>query len=119
MKTYTIKPLPLTKIELDMGVFTYRMNYGRMVWAPGYAWYVTNGDQHILIDTGVEADFVKTFRRAPAAEIKSFEESLAENRLKHNEIDFIIQTHLHYDHCGNTAKCKNAKIIVQIGRAHV
>jgi len=113
MKTYTIKPLPLVKIELDMGVFTYRMNYGKKVWAPVYTWYLTNGDEHILVDTGVQHDFVRAYRKVPAVDVASFESSLASVGLRPNEIRMIIQTHLHYDHCGNTSKCKRAKVVVQ------
>ena len=32
--------------------------------------------------------------------------------MKPEDIDIIIQTHLHWDHCANTSKCKNAKVIV-------
>lgn len=113
MKPYIIKPLPLVKIKLDMGAFTYRVNHGNAIWAPVYAWYVTDGNQRILVDTGVEDTFIKTFRGVQAAGIASLEHSLEDIGLKPGDIDLIIQTHLHYDHCGNTAKCKNARIIVQ------
>jgi len=43
----------------------------------------------------------------------SFEDALATVGRKATDIDLIIQTHLHFDHCGNTAKCTNAKVIVQ------
>jgi N-acyl homoserine lactone hydrolase len=33
--------------------------------------------------------------------------------LKPDEVPLIIQTHLHYDHCGNTAKCQRARVVVQ------
>jgi glyoxylase-like metal-dependent hydrolase (beta-lactamase superfamily II) len=33
--------------------------------------------------------------------------------LEPEDVDIIIQTHLHNDHCENTYKCKNAKVYVQ------
>ena len=30
-----------------------------------------------------------------------------------DKIDIVIQTHLHFDHCYNTRKCVNARVVVQ------
>ncbi len=113
MKTYRIRPLPTAEIEIDMGTITYRMNNGRKTWAALYSWYIEGGDKPILVDTGAEASFMRDVRGFRTREIRSFEDSLLEFGLKPEDIDLIIQTHLHYDHCGNTFKCKNAKVIVQ------
>lgn len=113
MKTYRIIPLPTIKIELDMGTFTYRMNYGTKMWAPIYMWYIEGAEKRILVDSGAEASFAKDFRGFSAQEIMSFEKALASVGTKPEEIDFIIQTHLHWDHSCNTHKCKNAKVVVQ------
>jgi glyoxylase-like metal-dependent hydrolase (beta-lactamase superfamily II) len=51
------------------------------------------------------------FRGFPAKEIAPFEDALASVGLKPEDIDLVIQTHLHWDHCANTSKCKNAKVI--------
>ncbi|MBA7619780.1 hypothetical protein ES703_27121 [subsurface metagenome] len=32
--------------------------------------------------------------------------------LKPDDIDLVIQTHLHWDHCANTSKCQKAKVLV-------
>ncbi len=113
MTKYVIKPLPILKIELDMGSFTYRMYYGKKIWAPIYSWYVTDGGRNILIDSAVDAEFVRKSKGIPTKEIMSFEDSLGSLGLRSNDIDLVIQTHLHYDHCGNTFKCRNAKVVVQ------
>ena len=44
---------------------------------------------------------------------KAFENALGSLALTPDGIDLVIQTHLHFDHCGNTPKCGNAQIIVQ------
>ncbi len=110
---YRIRPLPILKIEVDMGNLTYRMNYGKKIWVGVYAWYIEGGDQPILVDTAVEASFMRDVRGIPTKEILPFEDSLADLGLKPGDIHLLIQTHLHYEHCGNTVKCKNAKIVVQ------
>jgi len=111
MKTYRIRPLALTMIENDMSVFTYRFNYGKKIQVPFYIWYIQGADQHILIDTGADAHMATQFRGFPAQHLATFEEVLAPFALKPEDIDIVIQTHLQWDHCANTAKCKKAKVI--------
>jgi len=113
MRKYQIIPLALVKIELDMGMFTYRVNYGKKIWAPVYFWYIAGADKHILVDTAVESDFVRDFRGVPTEKMMSFEDALNVVGLKPDDIELVIQTHLHYDHCVNTFKCRNAKVMVQ------
>ncbi len=113
MSIYRIKPLPLSVIELDMAVFTYRFNYGKKIRVPNIAWYIEGADKHILVDTSAGAELATKFRGFPAEEITSFEEALAGLGLSPADIDIVVQTHLHWDHCANTRKCKNAKVIVQ------
>ena len=113
MKKYRIRPLPIISMEGHMPVFTYRMNYDQKVKAPIYSWYIEGADKNIIVDTAVEAKFMSDFRGFETEEIQSFDNALASVGLKPDDIDIVIQTHLHYDHCGHTQKCKNAKVIVQ------
>jgi len=112
VKTYRIRPLLLTRMELDMGILTYRYNYGTKIQAPVYCWYIEGADQNILVDTGADAKLATSFRGFPAEKIMSFEEALASVGLKPGDIDLVIQTHLHWDHCANTSKCQKAKVLV-------
>lgn len=113
MTTYRIAPLPLSIIELDMSVFTYRFNFGKKIRVPNISWYIEGADKHILVDTSADAKLATEFRGFPAEEITSFEEGLTGLGLTPADIDIVVQTHLHWDHCGNTHKCKNAQVIVQ------
>jgi glyoxylase-like metal-dependent hydrolase (beta-lactamase superfamily II) len=45
--------------------------------------------------------------------IMEFEDALATVNLRPEDVDIVIQTHLHNDHCENTHKCVNAKVYVQ------
>ena len=112
MKTYRIRPLLLTKMEVDKGILTYRYGYGEKFQSPVFCWYIEGAEQNILVDTGADADLATSFRGFPAEKIMTFEEALASLGLKPDDIDLVIQTHLHWDHCANTYKCKKAKVLV-------
>ena len=113
MRTYKIKALPLSSMELDKAVLMYRFHYGQKIQVPNVTWFIEGGEKNILVDTGAEAKLATEFRGLPAKEILPFEESLASAGLKTKDIDLIIQTHLQWDHCANTQKCKNARVLVQ------
>jgi len=112
VKTYRIRPLPLFKMELDMGILTYRHKYGTKIQAPVYCWYLEGAEENILVDTGADAEMATSYRGFPAEKIMSFEQALASLSLKPDDIDLVIQTHLHWDHCANTHKCRNARVLV-------
>jgi glyoxylase-like metal-dependent hydrolase (beta-lactamase superfamily II) len=93
---------------------TYLRDYGKRIWIPIYVFYLEGGDKKILIDTGLEQFVVpdevgKTY----GFEVLEFEDALATVGLKPEDIDVIIHTHLHNDHCENDYKCPNAKVYVQ------
>ncbi len=113
MQTYRIRPRLLTRMELDKGIFTYRFDYGIKIKVPVYFWYIEGADKNILVDTGTDARTATAFRGFPAEEVMSFEEALASLELTPGDIDLVIQTHLHWDHCVNTSKCQNARVLVQ------
>lgn len=117
-KTYRIRPLLLTKMEIDMGILLYRYRYGEKFMSPAYCWYIEGADRHILIDTATDADLATSYRGFPAEKVTTFEEALAGLGLKPGDIDLVIQTHLHWDHCANTAKCTNARVLVDETELH-
>jgi len=114
MKEYTIHPLVVGINETDQGIMTYLRDYGRRIHLPIYVFYLAGGDQHILIDSGLEQFVVPAGAEEalgfPALE---FEEALATLELVPGDIDLIIHTHLHNDHCENDYKCSQATIVTQ------
>jgi glyoxylase-like metal-dependent hydrolase (beta-lactamase superfamily II) len=114
MSKYVIHPLVVGINETDQGIMTYQKGYGKRIYLPIYVFYLEGGDQRILVDTGMEE-----FMIPPGAEeetglkIMEFEGALDTVNLKPEDVDIVIQTHLHNDHCENTYKCKNAKVYVQ------
>jgi glyoxylase-like metal-dependent hydrolase (beta-lactamase superfamily II) len=77
-------------------------------------WYIKAGDKNILVDTGIsQTDIQKYLYGQPYEHIRSFTEALNLVNITPEDVDIIIQTHLHFDHCGHSALCKRAKVIVQ------
>ncbi len=114
MTEYTIHPLVVGANETDQGVMTYLKGYGRRIWIPIYVFYVEGGEKKILVDTGLEQFVVPPeVGEQHGVEILEFEDALATVGLEPEDIDIIVHTHLHNDHCENDYKCTNAKVYVQ------
>jgi len=101
-----------TKV-FDKSMMTYQHGYGESYTIPIYCWYLEGGDKKILVDTG-EMNPIRSEDREKAigGKIYTFEEGLARRGLKPEDIDIVIHTHLHNDHCENDYKCVNAEFYV-------
>jgi len=115
--TYTIKPLYLGKmLDFEKSVYTYRTDYGVKMDTPFMAFLIQGKDRNILVDTGPKGiDVVKKNHSHVNAEIPEgvLVDALAKNGLKPEDIDFIICTHLHWDHCQNNDCFPGKKVYVQ------
>jgi len=99
-----------TKV-FDKGMMTYQQGYGTPYTIPIYTWYIEGGDKKILVDTGEMQPIISAEREeAIGGKIYTFEDGLAKYGLKPEDIDIIIHTHMHNDHCENDYKCVNAKV---------
>lgn len=114
---HKIIPLPLAQVKSEKGAMTYLVGHGQPIIRPYVFWYVRADDKNVLIDTAIEAEDYRNyhpgFSHLPFEPIQTFEQALAQVACRPEDIDVIIQTHLHMDHMYNTPKCKNAKIFVQ------
>lgn len=114
MREYVIRPLVIGANETDQGIMTYLRGYGQRIWIPIYAFYLEGGQEKILVDTGLEQFMVPPeVSEKYNLEILEFEDALATVGLRPEDIDLIIHTHLHNDHCENDYKCTNATVIAQ------
>ncbi len=113
MTTYTIHPIVMGTKVFDKGMMTYQHDYGTPFTIPIFCWYVEGGDKKILIDTG-EMHPVQSREREEAigGKIYTFEDGLALYDLRPEDIDIVIHTHLHSDHCENDYKCTNARFYI-------
>ncbi|WP_419779230.1 N-acyl homoserine lactonase family protein [Maridesulfovibrio sp.] len=113
MAKYKIHPIVMGTKRFDKGMMTYQHDYGQPYIIPIYCWYIEGGDKKILVDTGEMQPIISEDREADlGGKIYTFEEGLKKYGLKPDDIDIVIHTHLHNDHCENDYKCTNAKFYV-------
>lgn len=107
----------LSKVLSEMAPMTYLAYSGQSIVRPYVMWYIRAGDKHVLVDTAIEAEDYRNyhpgFSNMPFEPVQTFEEALGKVDCVPDDIDIIIQTHLHVDHMYNTPKCKNAVVYVQ------
>ncbi len=114
MQQYTIHPMVVGINETDQGVMTYLRDYGKRIHLPIYAFYLKGGDCQVLVDTGLEQFVVPDgVEDELGYRVLEFEDALAVHGLAPEDIDVIVHTHLHNDHCENDCKCTQAEVYVQ------
>lgn len=110
---YKIHPIVVGTKAFDKGMMTYQYGYGEPYTIPIYCWYLEGGNKKILVDTGEMAPLKSREREAAiGGSIYTFEEGIGRWDLKPEDIDIVIHTHLHNDHCENDSKCTNAVFYV-------
>ena len=117
---YTVTPLLVGVRNVDQGIMTYQQGYGKRIWLPMYSFLLRPvdgaqpGPKVILVDTGLE-DFVTPpeFTAETGLEPKLMADALADHGLTPDDVDVVINTHLHDDHCGNNPLFPNATVHVQ------
>ncbi len=96
----------------DKGMMTYQYDYGKPFIIPIFSWYIEGGEKTILIDTGELRPRTSTEIERAIGKVYSFEEGLSKYGLTPEDIDIVLHTHLHNDHCENDSKCSNAVFYV-------
>ncbi len=122
MSKFKIHPIVMGTKIFDKSMMTYQHDYGKKYTIPIYCWYIEGGDKKILVDTG-ELNPIQSEDREAAigGKIYTFEEGLGVWHLTPEDIDIVIHTHLHNDHCENDYKCVNALFYVhkkELDRIH-
>ncbi len=87
---------------VDLQVLTYGFALTSDQGAFGYSTnsLLTVGNQHILIDTGPSSRRAWLYRALRAKDLSP------------DDIDIVILTHMHWDHCQNSDLFRNARILV-------
>lgn len=113
MKTYTIHPIVTGTKVFDKSMMTHQYGQGESFTIPIYTWVIKGGNKNILIDTG-EMNPIQSEDRETAigGKIYTFEKGLEKYGLTPLDIDIVIHTHLHMDHCENDYKCENATFFI-------
>lgn len=115
--------LPGGMLELDKGLITYRTDLGKKVHCPVVMSLVETTEGFVLFDTGLNprglvdpmgawghkvSPLIAEFR--PEDDIRNRLEGLG---VKSEDISFVVNSHLHYDHTGGNQFFPRAKFIVQ------
>lgn len=77
-----------------------------------YGYLVLTSGHAVLVDTGVGDDSALVEKRFRPRR-RAISELLSEHGVRPADISTVINSHLHYDHCGNNRLFRNADIVVQ------
>jgi glyoxylase-like metal-dependent hydrolase (beta-lactamase superfamily II) len=110
--SYSIRPLLTGVRNPDQGIMTYQQGYGTRIWLPIWAFLVQGRGKNVLVDTGLDenelivpAGFTEETGLVPETMV----DKLGAQDLAPGDIDIVINTHLHDDHCGNNSLFTNAR----------
>lgn len=109
-----VHPLTLGSLIMSGAVLQRLTNFPENAF-PCLGFLILGGTKTILVDTGApEPDIgVKVVRPVVRNEGEFLIPQLARFGLKPDDIDIIVNTHLHYDHIYGNGKIPNAEVIVQ------
>lgn len=112
---WKIKPINLGVMTVDKSNQGSLREAGQKAPVVIIAWLLTNGSDHILVDTGGSYPEWSAKYHNPMQQTaeQTLEKSLARNGLAPEDITTVINTHLHWDHCFQNHLFKNAVIYVQ------
>ena len=112
MKHCTIYPIPLWISPSDKSRMLYFANIGQPVCVTGYIWYIAGAKEKILVDSGGDTEHLTKIGLL-AHDLQTLESGLNKVGITANDIDLIIQTHLHFDHMAFASRFPNSRVIVQ------
>lgn len=116
MNKWIVKAIMVGSINLDWSAMTHYKGKGEKIKVPIWCAGATDGVRKVLVDTGIRD--LNEYRKAePGVEQEDDQETVAAVRKvmgwEPEEVDIVINTHLHCDHCGSNSKFKEAVFYVQ------
>jgi len=114
MKLYVLDGGTLGPYEKSL--FTFDIDIGKKIILPVWQVYINYPEVKIIIDTGINPKtdalpgFGRIVKQRPSQHI---EKQLARIGVTPDEIEIVINTHLHYDHTAYNKLFKKATFIVQ------
>jgi len=100
---------------LDKSLLVYTKYQGQIYEAALKPLLIITGKEKILVETGI-GELPETYRKFHTIKRKpdqALRAQLQKRGTKPEDITLVINTHLHFDHCGNNALFSNAKFYVQ------
>jgi N-acyl homoserine lactone hydrolase len=116
MSHLKIRPLSTGRfLTAEKSNFTYGMDQGTKIESPILMFFIEGASQKILVDTGGgDAEWAARYHHP--MERDEHEDPLGAIErlgLKPEDIDIVVNTHLHWDHCFNNDLFPKARILVQ------
>lgn len=118
MNEYRVTALRIGTLYADKSPLTMGRGFGEHYATPIWATAIEGAGIRALVDTGIHD--VEWVRKSVGAEYEvtqeadeTMEGALAAIGWKPQDVDIVINTHLHYDHAGCNYMFKNAKFYVQ------
>ncbi len=110
-----VRPLHVGSLRVDKSLFTMLHDYGQKIVVPILAWYVEGADACLLVDTAAppppEAPpSLHPYEQPPEQHLIK---QLASLGLRPEDVEIVILTHLHWDHCLNAHLFPKARFVVQ------
>jgi len=105
---------------LDKSLVVYMKYMGELYEAALKPLLIITGKEKVLVDTGI-GDLPESHRKFFPVKRKAdeaLEAQLRKHGLKPDDVDIVINTHLHFDHCGNNRLFKNARFVAQRDELH-
>ena len=118
MKTYQVKVLTVGKMSVDKSILTRGVGCATRLEVPVRVLAVEGEGIKMLVDTGV-ADDAKDSVKIEGVEIlnpeegQTMEAALKAIGWKAEDVNVVVNTHLHFDTCGKNQMFPNAKVYVQ------
>lgn len=115
MKKWTIRQLQTGWQFLDKAMYgTYGRGHGTILKQPVFAFLVEGTGRRILVDTGMSdtEHSVRYHHDGLQEPGQAIHEQLARLKLTPDDVDTILFTHLHWDHCFNLERFQRARLYV-------
>lgn len=113
--SYRVTAINLGNITLDKSAMTYMSGAGTTVTVPVWGAAVEGNGLKILVDTGIgEPERYVPYHPCWQEKDETLEAALAELGWGFNDIDIVVNSHLHYDHSENNPKLPNARFFVSL-----
>jgi N-acyl homoserine lactone hydrolase len=108
--------MPTGWLTVDHSSLVYARHYGQQIRIPVWSTAIVGAEKKIVVDTGIHdpawvSSFICPCEQAPEERL---ERALKEYvGWRADDVDIVINTHLHYDHSGGNTLFRNARFIVQ------
>ncbi len=128
--SFTVTPLVMAYgPRREKSRFTFLHNFGEKIDLPYVSWLLSDAERglNVLVDVGCSADEYATHIKKPGSgsfrhagetfddvvDVRPLDRLLADRDLEPGDIDFVVLTHLDWDHCMNLPLFPRTRVLLQ------